>query len=31
MSQLWASLWTWTVVGVVGPFAFIPVLVGWSW
>lgn len=25
------KLWVLVVYGVVGPFAFIPVLAGWSW
>ncbi len=24
-------VWVAVVTGVVGPFAFIPILVGWSW
>jgi hypothetical protein len=27
----WVSIWTTVVVGVVGPFAWIPVYLGWSW
>lgn len=25
------NLWAYVVYGVVGPFAWIPILVGWSW
>jgi hypothetical protein len=29
--MLLAGLWAAVVYGVVGPFAWIPILAGWSW
>lgn len=27
----WGNLWAFVIYGVVGPFAWIPILAGWSW